>query len=368
MAGVELDLQGRLLGFYATPPQREDDAAAGAPVDWSALFTQARLDAARFKPVPPRWTPPFHSDTRAAWVGTDAARPDLPLRLEAAAYRGKPVFFQMVWEWTRPERMEAARLRPGQSTASRVGVAIILVVDRHALLLARHNVRLGRGDRAGARRLAALALAGELCGWLLGAHHVAEIGGELIADHSRPRRLRPGGGGGVDPLPRHRAVHPAALAGHARLLDAAPGRPLEGSAGGARRAAGHGGGGAGHAGHPVRAGDRAALVRPAAAAAVRTSLDATLGLRYVLSGLVDITVGTLANAMLLVLILLVLRLVLRRDWLAAIAFMVTLSLQSSIQSPLPFAARPRPQHPGRRRSPVPGPAPGRAGRRWWRCS
>ncbi|HYU43948.1 MAG TPA: hypothetical protein VEQ84_17515, partial [Vicinamibacteria bacterium] len=66
-------------------------------------------------------------------------------------------------------------------------------------------------------------------------------------------------------------------------------------------------------------------------------LDFTLGLRYVLTSLVDIMVGTLANAMLLVLILLVLRLVLRRDWLAAIAFMVTLSLQASIQSPLPFA-------------------------------
>jgi serine/threonine-protein kinase len=65
-------------------------------------------------------------------------------------------------------------------------------------------------------------------------------------------------------------------------------------------------------------------------------LDATLGLRYVLTSLVEITVVTLANAMFLVLILLVLRLALRRDWLAAIAFMVTVSLQSSIQSPLPF--------------------------------
>jgi hypothetical protein len=57
----------------------------------------------------------------------------------------------------------------------------------------------------------------------------------------------------------------------------------------------------------------------------------------VLTSLIDIAVGTLASAMLLVLILLVFRLVLRHDWLAAIAFMVTLSLPSSIQSPLAFA-------------------------------
>jgi serine/threonine-protein kinase len=68
------------------------------------------------------------------------------------------------------------------------------------------------------------------------------------------------------------------------------------------------------------------------------ALDVTLSLRYVLTSLEGTAVGTLANAMLLVLILMVFRLVLRRDSLAAIAFMVTLSLQSTIQSPLPFTA------------------------------
>ena len=67
-------------------------------------------------------------------------------------------------------------------------------------------------------------------------------------------------------------------------------------------------------------------------------LDVTLGLRYVLTALEGIAVGTLANAMFLVLVLMVLRLALRHDALAAIAFMVTISLQSTIQSPLPFAA------------------------------
>jgi len=67
-------------------------------------------------------------------------------------------------------------------------------------------------------------------------------------------------------------------------------------------------------------------------------LDVTLGLRYVLTSLEGIAVGTLAQAMFLVLVLMVFRLLLRRDALAAIAFMVTVSLQWAIQSPLPFAA------------------------------
>ena len=139
-------------------------------MDWSPLFTQARLDAARFQPVPPRWTPPFYSDARAAWVGTDAARPDLPLRLEAAAYRGRPVFFQMVWEWTRPERMEAASLRPGQSTAGRVGLAIVLIFDRHRPAARASQPPPGTGRPARGRGAWPRSrFAGELCGWLLGA-------------------------------------------------------------------------------------------------------------------------------------------------------------------------------------------------------
>jgi hypothetical protein len=337
MAGVELDLQGRLVGFYATPPQREDEAMPAPAVDWSPLFTQARIDITRFKAVPPLWTPPFHTDARAAWVGSDPTRPHLPLRLEAGAYRGKPVFFQMVWEWTRPERMEAAQLRPGQSTASRVVLAIFVIVSATALLLARHNLRLGRGDRTGARRLAALALTGEICGWLLGAHHVAEIGGELVLI------IR---GLGICVLvaaavwilylaiePFIRRHWPDMLVSWTRLLGGRWKDPLVGR----------------DVLLGTAVGALVTLVVPFVRMMVlrwfalpplppyRDYLDVTLGLRNVLTSLIDIAVGTLATAMLLVLILLVFRLVLRRDWLAAIAFMVTLSLPASIQSPLAFA-------------------------------
>ena len=52
------------------------------------------------------WTPPVYSDARAAWTGSLAERPDIPMRIEAAAYRGKPVYFELIGPWTRPERMQ----------------------------------------------------------------------------------------------------------------------------------------------------------------------------------------------------------------------------------------------------------------------
>ena len=43
-------------------------------------------------------------DARAAWTGSLCERPDVPMRIEAAAYRGKPVYFELIGPWTRPAR------------------------------------------------------------------------------------------------------------------------------------------------------------------------------------------------------------------------------------------------------------------------
>ena len=60
------------------------------------------------------WTPPVYSVSRVAWTGLLAERPDAPMRIEAAAYRDKPVYFELIGPWTRPERMQ-----PYQSTAGK---------------------------------------------------------------------------------------------------------------------------------------------------------------------------------------------------------------------------------------------------------
>jgi len=180
MTGVELDMQGRLIGFYAVTPQVESEAAAAPAPDWGPLFAEARLDPARYKPAAPRWTPPFHTDTRAAWVSADPSRPDLPSRIEAAAYRGRPVYFQLIGDWTRPERMVPFQFSAGQKAAVRVGVVLLLATIGGALRLARENMRLGRGDRRGASRVAGLTGVLTLLYWGLTAHHVASMLDELV--------------------------------------------------------------------------------------------------------------------------------------------------------------------------------------------
>jgi len=179
MAGIELDMEGRLLSFQAVTPQLESDARVGPAPDWAPLFVEARLDPTQYARADPRWTPPFYVDARSAWVRADPSRTDLPARIEAAAYRGRPVYFQLVDTWTRPDRMIPFPFGSGQRAAVRVAVVFLLALTFGALRLARDNLRLGRGDRRGASRIASLTLVLLLVSWLTTAHHVADMLDEL---------------------------------------------------------------------------------------------------------------------------------------------------------------------------------------------
>jgi hypothetical protein len=79
MAGLQYDMEGRLLKFYAVPPQLEGEgkAAAAAP-DWTPFFAEARLDPASFRSVEPRWTPALlrgHADGLGGIVAGAAGHP-----------------------------------------------------------------------------------------------------------------------------------------------------------------------------------------------------------------------------------------------------------------------------------------------------
>ena len=180
MAGVEYDLQGRLQSFYAVPPQRERESGPSPAPDWAPLFAEARLDVSKFRPVEPRWTPPLYCDARAAWEGSWPRRPDITLRIEAAAYRGRPVWFEVVNPWTRPEREQVFPFTPGQRVMQAFYVLVMVALAAIGCLLAYRNIRLGRGDRRGAFRLALVLAALAVTSWALRAHHVPEPGGELV--------------------------------------------------------------------------------------------------------------------------------------------------------------------------------------------
>jgi len=180
MSGVRVDLSGHLLSYYWTPPQLENEAAAPAAVpDWSALFAEARLDPLAFKATEPKWAPPFFCDTRAAWEGTYPQRPDLPLRIEAASYRGHPVSFFLVAPWTRAERMGPVEPKGKERAGDLVVTSLLLALLVSGGLLAWHHLRAGRSDRRGAFRLATLIATLNAVAWVLGTHHVADREGEM---------------------------------------------------------------------------------------------------------------------------------------------------------------------------------------------
>ncbi len=180
MAGATYDMEGRLLRFYSIPPQLESEPAAPAAApDWSTLFSEARLDPASFRAVTPRWTPPFYVDTRAAWEGSWPGRPDIGVRIEAAAHRGRPAWFEIVWPWSRPERMESQSWPTAKLMYRALFLTVVVVLVGAAAFMARRNLVLGRGDRRGAFRVSLLLCGVGIVSWALGAHNVADWNAQI---------------------------------------------------------------------------------------------------------------------------------------------------------------------------------------------
>jgi serine/threonine-protein kinase len=166
MRGVKLDTLGRLREFYAKVPQINEakSGEASAP-DWTKLFVLAGLDPSRFTPAEVLWNPESVFDARVAWSGTAAEMPDVQLRVEAASYDGKVVFFKLIGPWTKP--------REAPQSSSIVPAIIRLGIILGAILLAWRNYRRGKGDLQGALRLALFVFAGRMLFWLLTASHVS---------------------------------------------------------------------------------------------------------------------------------------------------------------------------------------------------
>ena len=171
---AELDPAGRLIWFVAVPPQVDKSSDKPSP-DWPALFAAAGLDQASFTPTESTWTPLTVSDTRAAWIGAYPDQPDIPIRIEAAAYRGRPVQFAVIAPWQRAWLVEPVQRTTGEIINNVIVFTIIFGVILTALFLARKNLRRGRGDRRGAGRLAVFIFAVTMLAWVFGADHTPSI-------------------------------------------------------------------------------------------------------------------------------------------------------------------------------------------------
>ena len=176
MVNVRLDPLGHLILFNAVPPQVAPATGTAAAPNWDPLFGAAGLEETQFTPTAPTWLPLAGFDARAAWTGTYPGQPEIPLRIEAAAWRGQPVYFELIAPWTRPARVQDYQPTAGRRIKTIFAVTLILSLLFGAVLLARYNFRLGRGDRRGAFRLALFFFAVALLSWLFNSSHVPTIG------------------------------------------------------------------------------------------------------------------------------------------------------------------------------------------------
>jgi predicted Ser/Thr protein kinase len=173
MVQVMLDLKGRLHYLMVVPPRVYGAPAGATAPDWGALLREAGFDAARFTSVAPRWVPPVFADARAAWTGVYPDRPDIAIRVEAAGVEGRPVYFQVFEPWS-PQTVGSPG-KPNRITAGAVfsiGLPFLLLTG--AVLLARRNLRLGRGDLSGASRLGIVLAVLHVLAGLLVAHHTPD--------------------------------------------------------------------------------------------------------------------------------------------------------------------------------------------------
>ncbi len=175
MVFLTLDTRGNLTYFEGVPPQSDDGQRAGESPDWAALFREAGLDQALFRQADSKWTPPHAYDTRAAWEGAYPGAPDVPLRVEAASYRGRPIYFELVNPWKKLAEQAAGSIEVGERIGFGLVAALFFVALFVAAYLAWRNLRLGRGDRRGAFRLALFLFITRMVSWVVTTHHVPAV-------------------------------------------------------------------------------------------------------------------------------------------------------------------------------------------------
>jgi hypothetical protein len=169
MVEINFDAAGRLILFKGVPYQ-EIARSPSRGVDWTPLFEAAGLDPKEWTPAAPQWTPLAAYDHQAAWTGSYRHAPTVAIQIDAAAFHGQPVQFEMHGPWSTPQRDR----RPDRTRrlVRLVQLIMLWAVALPAAFIAAHQYRRGRGDLRGSTRLALFSVAGGVIAGLLSAPRV----------------------------------------------------------------------------------------------------------------------------------------------------------------------------------------------------
>jgi len=168
MVSIMLDAHGLLRNFEFVPPLWEPQDNNSSRVDWTPLFNAAGMDQKEFVEAEPQWIPQHAFDLRISWEGKANG---IPVHIDAAAFHGAPIDFDVGGPWYLPSVVEAERHK--QWISDFIGAAQTLIVVAMlgaGLVLTRMNLRAGRADRRGAVRVALCFLSASAISACLGAH------------------------------------------------------------------------------------------------------------------------------------------------------------------------------------------------------
>jgi len=193
MIQVVLDSAGRLVVLHVVPPAPDEEEAEAEPggeestqekteVDWTVVLRAAGYDPAALTPQTPETVPPVFADQRRAWTGPDPRGTGEELLVDAAAFAGRVVYFDA---WPIEEEVVAQGdfffdFMEGGLLFFNLSLVAVAVA---AVVMARINLRRGRGDLRGARSLVVMVVAAKLLYWVLAAHHVPSLDAELTTFH-----------------------------------------------------------------------------------------------------------------------------------------------------------------------------------------
>jgi hypothetical protein len=166
---IVLDAEGHLISFRAVPSRSSDAKGMAEVPDWTVFFAEASLDPALWNRTDRRQIPPFYADSVLAWRGPPPKNAEAPVSIEAAAFQGMPVSFEIQYPWTPAEQTGPPQQKAAEIPAF-VGLALTAFLIG-GVFFALRNLRLGRGDRRSATRIAILAGGLITLGWTLGTNH-----------------------------------------------------------------------------------------------------------------------------------------------------------------------------------------------------
>jgi serine/threonine protein kinase len=185
MTLIEVDSNGNLLRLIANPegqsPSLPGEAASASDLatvpNWAGMIAAAGLDPTSLTevlgPENSRTIPPFAFTDFRVWRGSYLGHPEIRITLEAAAWRGRLNWIEVNAPW------DMVGHESGMPALTKLGIPLFILCSLLlAMLIARRNLQLGRGDLRSALRLAGLSvllsLATTASGWHAGGGTVLD--------------------------------------------------------------------------------------------------------------------------------------------------------------------------------------------------